>query len=64
MLEENGETGPSVLGVADVDLVRAVMLPCVANVETIAVCGAHVSRVLGVTSVSTLHPSGANGFAL
>ncbi len=34
VLEENGETGLSVLGVADVDLVTAVMLTRVANVET------------------------------
>ncbi len=54
MLEENSETGTSVLGVADVDLVTAVMLPHIADVET--TCSvAHMSRVPDVTCASTLH---------
>jgi hypothetical protein len=53
-----------VLGVTDVDFMTAVVFPCIANVEMLAVCGAQVSLLFGVMCASTLHPSGAKGFAL
>jgi hypothetical protein len=52
-----------VLGISHVDLVASAVFLCIADINPIAVCGASVSRTVGVTCASTLHLNGANGFA-
>ncbi len=64
MLKECGETHSCMLGVTDVDLVTAVVFPRFAKVETTCSVWRPCLLIPGVTCASTLHPSGAKGFAL
>ncbi len=64
MFVEHGVAGAGMLGVDDVYLVAAIMVPCISNVETAGCvrcpCLANCWDKMGLT----LHPGGANGFAL
>jgi hypothetical protein len=54
-----------VSGISYVDLVASAVFLCIADIiPCVAVCGAHISQTVGVKCASTLHPNGANGFAL